>query len=169
MLPENLPTQMCRANTSASETNRIYTLGREACRSLPRRPPALACYSARMRLSYLTLVDCKASSLSDPEIRTGWTQAGSPRILRRVLSTWARTFLAQLSALVRGPAPASSQLETLPAEREFQLRFVHPLSRPRDFTGSMHPDIQNSGLEKEYAVSLTWGHRVGEKTEDVRE
>ena len=160
MPPENLPTQMCRANTSASETTRICTLGREACRSVPRRPSALACYSARMRQSYLAPVNCKASSLSVPEIRTGWMRAGSLGIPRRGLSTWARTFLAQLSALVRGPAPASSQLKTLPAKRELKLPLVHPLSRPRDFTVSVHPDIQNSGFEKEYAVSPTWGHRV---------
>src|SRR6266481_4086614 len=132
---------MCRANTSASETNRICTLGREVCRSVPRRPPVLPFYSARMRQSYLAPVNCKASSISDPEIRTEWTQAGL-RIPRRGLSTWTRAFLAPASALARTPDPASSQLTTLPAERELRLPFVHPLSGHRDFTVSVHPDIQ---------------------------
>ena len=55
---------------------------------------------------------------------------------------WAKDFLAPPSALVRGPAPALLQLKTLSAERELQLPFVHPLSGRRDFTISMHPDIQ---------------------------
>src|SRR5579864_6203799 len=95
-----------------------------------------------MGQSYLAPVNCKASSLSDPEIRTEWTQPGSLRILRRGLSMWAKAFLAPPSALVREPAPASLQLKTLSAERELQLPFVHPLSGRRDFTVSMHPDIQ---------------------------
>src|SRR5579864_9678804 len=95
-----------------------------------------------MGQSYLGPVNCKTSSLSDPGIRTEWTQPGSLRIPRRGLSMWAKAFLAPPSALVHGPASASLQLKTLSAERGLQLPFVHALSTPRDFTESMHPNIQ---------------------------
>src|ERR1700756_2770131 len=115
-----------------------------------------------MKQSYLAPVNCKASSLSDPKMRTGWTQPGSLRPPHRGLSMWAKAFLAPPSALVRGPAPASLQLKPLSAERGLQLPFVHRLSGRRDFTVSMHPDIQTVRIGVELQAHFRYTARRGD-------
>src|ERR1700756_5974643 len=94
-----------------------------------------------MKQSYLAPVNCKASSLSDPKMRTGWTQPGSLRPPHRGLSMWAKAFLAPPSALVRGPAPASLQLKPLSAERGYSC---HLFIDFQDVGISLYPCIRTS-------------------------
>jgi len=52
------------------------------------------------------------------------------------------------------------QLKTLSAERVLQLPFVHRLSGLRDFSVSMHPDIQTVRIEVELQAHFRYTARV---------